>query len=573
MYNMAALSILHLHNVEISDQSPVLKRFRVNNFKNSTLINHLKILDPKGHTQLMQIEDQCTEMANWQHLFAPPKRHKKAVVMALIGLAGIGIAFGTAVAALIQQQEMRESLTTHGEAILEMRDHTMLALDTLHKLSIDMERFQLQALVAHNSYSQDRLFRGLQALQQQRLTIDLIPLKHLDKIYKKAQHMAHLRNQHFPLLSSLSLLELPAAYTSQAGMLQVQIFVPLTTEPLPMFRYVHVPLMLHDSTTDNFVFLDVQPEHSFIASYPRHASHVLLTDNDLRQCLQLHKHYLCTHTVTRLPSADSCLGALYLGSQERIKRWCTLFRRNERWTVHNIQSSKYILSSKDPLEISFQCQDQKVRDQWPPGQHEFHLPEGCHLRTENFDLVSAGLSLQAISETIPIRNWHLHADIMANISIPDLDLARQALGNSSTFRDIREEVLYHQSSSPFLNFLKIAGLTSLVLGCFILACCGLLRYNFRQQRASGPSVRYERAQGFIQTVAPDPAAISKASQDAALAVSRAVQAALKMDRPPVPPRSQSSAPAPSSDNEEYAMVEKKAPPPLYQPPADDPAHH
>jgi len=148
--------------------------------------------------------------------------------------------------------------------------------------------------------------------------------------------------------------------------------------------------------------LFIKPDAEFIAIGAEN-QYKLLTVSDLSTCIHKNKVYLCDKpNYLRTKLSNSCVGAIYEKNKQAARRHCEYEKRPFVETVHQIETSTFILFSPERYTARFSCHASSATADITEVNRVYVAP-GCHLQVRDHILFSSNHF--AMHGNTEIYNW------------------------------------------------------------------------------------------------------------------------------------------------------------------------
>ena len=383
----------------------------------------------------------------------------------------------------------------------------------------------------------------IQQLQNHRLSVKLLSADQIKAMRSEIEMQA--THQHLkPLPTKITdYFQLETTYVREGDNLLLLVHVPCVPDShvLKIFRYIPFPIPLpkpsfihphsieHALFNSSFSNSDVQAIQGQNKDHPSHQEGLLVTPEaeliaigvdqkykilstaELDGCDRKPRVFLCNqHQVLRTNLEESCLGSLYLRSEEGVRMNCQVKRVPLRETVHQLSSSTFLVFSPTDFTRQGKCLN---GTQFPiaitVGNNEVHIPPGCQVTLNSHELLS-DMNIRINSETLS-RIWHwsplslpfssLHDPGRADPHIAELHRSLIQLQHDSN----QTHRLTHQLSDPstlpsswWIIIVAIAAFSTMVILCYLWHCTRTCQgcKNFVQICRSKPSTPAPAAHTF-----------------------------------------------------------------------------
>jgi len=380
--------------VDVTFQLNVSSQFRVC----KRMKRRLKKLSDSDHNVTQWIDhcfnylyDTCSELYNLPQAIA--LRAKRQIGIAAAGLFGLfGGFISSAASHFLFHDDVSDRLAQYDkrlnsyDAMLNALAHNILLSDEYHVQREQITDLRL-TLLEHRS-STMRISRGLSSIiTSGRLSSDIVPFRSMKKIWSSVAALSTDFSLPFHLPPE-ALYELPVSVQETAPhVFNVTVSVPFTHAMATLYSVSSFPIQLP------MLSYPVQLlSHDYLAVSQHNSEYWILSEKDLKSCMQISAHYFCPEFLTRLNFEDHCLSAIYRGLWDAVLQRCHFTQASEGWDISvtsNVTDKVYAIFTSTVLPYHIQCRNGSLfADSWPKGFHSTVVPSDCMIRADPFQLRS-----------------------------------------------------------------------------------------------------------------------------------------------------------------------------------------
>lgn len=203
----------------------------------------------------------------------------------------------------------------------------------------------------------------------------------------------------------------------------ITITIPITNNIFDLHKSTSVPI-----SVDHETFAIIDNPYQYIASDLEHKEVMLLTKDQLSQCLPVDKTvYVCSHSiVSYTDKSKNCIQRLISGHNDHSICPIKGFRTNgEYWeSLASDNQWLFVLPKKSYLHIT--CPNEKVVKEIS-GVGIFHLKPSCKAHTNEVQLLTVTRAVE-----FPSFSVHLDSLILNNYNfteLPNIDFEKNGLGH------------------------------------------------------------------------------------------------------------------------------------------------
>lgn len=374
------------------------------------------------------------------------------------------------------------------------------------------------------SLLEDRMGQALdvvQQLQNHRLAVNLLSGQQLRDMHLHFQTLA-AQNDLVLLPTEIShYFQVETSYIRQGNDVTILVHVPCVHPDhiLKLYRYIPYPFPLsfhsfihphsiRHAVSNGSFFLDdiaaddlinhndsvpeglvIVPDGDFLAVGQDH-SYQLLTAAELGLCDRRSRVTLCReHQVLKLNLEDSCLGSLFLRSEDGARIRCRFTRQRLEEQVYQLSPTDHLIYSPKPLTTEVRCRNGSHYPMFvSENNNRLHIPAGCSAKLRKHDLRS-DYDIQLDPE--PLTSvWNWNPEMVSFTALEDVDRADRQLMtlhqdlailqnftvNNRTFDDHLDASLEDPGRYPWFWWLLIAFVLSSLVLIGLCACWYGTRY-------------------------------------------------------------------------------------------------
>ena len=404
-------------------------------------------------------------------------------------------------------------------------------IDTLIRFNPALVHAKLMSQVEDVADHLDALLDTVQQLQHQRLSIKLLDLHQLHILFASIKATA-LQNQWTLLIKNpQDIFQLDVSYIRKDSDVVIMVHVPCLTDNhlLTIYRYANLPLPINallTSPTANSTLQHLQhihtindlvsqfsnplpaqealyllPETDLIAIGRNDGSshrYKLLTHADLAGCVQRNHVFLCEgHQVLRTDLEGSCLGSLYLQSQEGVRENCKLERKQLRETVFQVSATDHLVVSPYPHTSQITCNNGTHYPIRIQTTSRIRVNPGCSLTLFNHTLRSDqsvrikpepllfSWAFNPLSLPSELLSEAKHLDDQVNLLKSSIADINNVTVTDSEIPQLIEDTLSTTSTFSIL-FWTVMGIAVLALTLLVCWYCGSRRRQTSRSRTLRP---------------------------------------------------------------------------------------
>lgn len=408
-----------------------------------SLLRTSQIMEPKlnheqrvswNHNARLQIEQQCQQIESWPRL---QHRDRRGIFGTLL-LGTVGTIFGWMTTSEIhhlqaQQQDtykdlhnLQTRLQTLGE---QFRTFAYAEEELARAIDTYKETQEFQHLASQFLHVTDSFARGLDQLNHQRITPDLITFHQLLQAWPKLLDIAQQQEHQLPVLHPRQLYQLPAFFSTTTDGISIILLIPLVQQHFQLYRIEHFPWVL---TNDDIV----QPiiprfQADFLAYNSKTNDHLLLTAQDLLSAQKIQAVPVLQSNIYFFKSlSQTCEGSLFSNNQRAVKENCDLVTTSLRWKVVQLSPTSFLIFSRLTLHFKLICPNSSTTNSIR-GVHRLHIPTECHLTSDFLSIPSRRVSSLDAAEFHLPTDWN-YADFWNNHSTDHLINVIHQAGQETT---------------------------------------------------------------------------------------------------------------------------------------------
>ena len=280
----------------------------------------------------------------------------------------------------------------------------------------------------------------------------------------------------------------PVSFFVDGNVLSAVIHVPVThTDSTAWELYQFHPL----PTRVGRDWYRIKPEAEFLATDNARSRFIVFTANDLSRCTNDHHDHWCPDSHPRLRNGhNSCLTALFLGTQHAIEELCPCDKVKQRHLAVQVNESTTFIADEQETRYEVTCADGDFETFRAEGLNEFALDVGCRATSDHVEIPTRGPQLEVIATLrLPGPDYKLHWVDPAAWTPPATNLTTLKNDFKEKVRKIEEADLPRGRSwlGPTVSILFLIGVlcSSLCLVEQVKAYCGKL-CCFRRQEEEEP---------------------------------------------------------------------------------------
>lgn len=296
--------------------------------------------------------------------------------------------------------------------------------------------------------------------------------------------------------SSASLHRSPVSVYANAGIYHLVIHLPLVGEPLELLRHIDVPFPVAHTQQNLSASLHLRgPTYLAVATNDKVLE---LDDSRLAACDQSGRTYVCPQTIKWADAADTCLGALHDGANDRAAKKCHFQVLKNYITADRVNETTFLVITSEQEVVHVRCKN-KTESYVIHGEEFFDVPNGCVISGPGFsyqqrpaegarvDIVYRPLLRNLAAEAI---SYHFNVSTdqwlekLENLQVPD------KVDFSELRSAVAERHLQIQSDHTFLAVVLI----SLVIIGIIIGGVVFYKMKGRQRRRRHRQSEHPRRQ-------------------------------------------------------------------------------
>ena len=441
-------------------------------------------------------KQDCKDVAAWL-----PGHSKRGAASAILTFMA-GTAFNAAVSFILAQttasMAVKEPLQDFATALksnnLALLYHDQTLSWTNFQATLD---HQVSRMTASRNANKARLMQfeaALSDLQRGHLSVGLVGQPTLQRVYANAARTAMATDTKVPFASPASILELPAAYSTNSTAITVHILIPLVGGTFTLFKAEPTPIVLADDTHHPLLYLiDATP--NLIAVSKKANSIIVPTAEDMEACLTVGTDRICTAPV-QSKQAYNCLPCLYFGNKECAAQTCQVLPSNKPWIVRPAPNQQYSITVLEQTDLKTHCHSAAQSTTsltLSPGTNVVKVPAGCTASSKLFSIRAPYFLIST-----PIVSTAIQWDVRNSVF---QDLTNEAITSNSEV--IRQAAFHtrkavnsiHEATATKTSI--IASIASAIVSIGLLALAGYAAFRCFFQR----SIR-----AYIGKLAGEPAA-------------------------------------------------------------------
>lgn len=275
--------------------------------------------------------------------------------------------------------------------------------------------------------------------------------------------------------SAADALLLPAFGVFDNSTLTIVLPVPAYLIKMNMFQYSGTPLLVRDE--EELRLLTPRPLQNMIAVAPKSPQHMVLTQEDLRDCFEVHDNYMCAEQPLLLDREDTCLGALFTANADAIHSHCAFEPHHRTWHIARAGKGAHILTTAKSLTATTTCPD-KYSTAVPisQGVFLFRVPPGCTTQTESFSIDTPYEDFATVSMTKSLQ-WSMEAPVFWTKEGSTSQLQKALNHAAQAGKDLQsaEKLLKQASQTPW--WVNLIWFIILLLCVALLTACFVKRYR------------------------------------------------------------------------------------------------
>ena len=307
----------------------------------------------------------------------------------------------------------------HDKDIHQLKKSLKSIIDVIHLMSeYNPGLLQLQ-ITEQLDIFEDRvtiITNTIQQLHHRRLAVDLLTPEQMEIMHEAVNKIAadeHFHNQ-AEKLSDYYQIEVTYSRTDDDIVVMVHVPCIKTRKLLTIYRYLPFPIPIpftpksHDLTiSQSLKFQELQlskanyedifdqkdldhpqiPEALFITdttdmiAIDDDRNFQVLTQTDLANCVQRNHVYLCDKQhVVKHDLTDTCLGSLYLRTEEGVRKHCKFERKPIQEMVYQLTDTEHLVYSPTLQTAIIICKNQSSETVHIDMTTKITVPENCYVK-------------------------------------------------------------------------------------------------------------------------------------------------------------------------------------------------
>ena len=383
------------------------------NYLNNTMSNLFdKLLDAKDQI------DFCCEIAGCSHTALDVRTERtKRQLEEVIGIASIGLSIYT----LEETQHLKSRLTAveENQQLLAARlngmrrevnviaHHVAIVETAFNELKGWLSRVDFEATTTKLEMLIDnaatRITQWLQSVADILVHKRLNPRFFAPETLKPALQQLRASAQHHGFHMSpryfSDLIREDVSFIAEKGKVFFALHLPVGRLPaFDLYRYLSLPLLL-----PNGDLVSLTTNNQLVAFNTQLTERAELTDHQLDQCVHRRGEYFCGSNLVSINMDDSCLGALFLGRVQKLKRRCKVekLQGQHEFVILTGHGDAMVYSPGSSRAVFYlHCPKQQPQQTSFPGYVRVHVPDGCSVTTGHH-IIRAPSAFQFKAEIIP----------------------------------------------------------------------------------------------------------------------------------------------------------------------------
>ena len=239
------------------------------------------------------------------------------------------------------------AIDMYNEAVSILNDRNISGNDDY--VTICTNALNTLQLSIKSLFSAIRLYSNqMNELIQGKIPADLFTAEAFDqlKIQAKISHSPGIATEDY-----LSFLQLPYEMYKYGENIHIVLIIPMKAENFKLYRFEdNYPPIRVKSHSYNIKY---QPESKYLAISDS-SNYMILTDNDLNNCIKIFANYFCNNRVVykNIDSVpDKCITNLYRRKEDGIFRNCKIKMKRASFSLQKINENTYFLYSGHPIQL------------------------------------------------------------------------------------------------------------------------------------------------------------------------------------------------------------------------------
>lgn len=304
--------------------------------------------------------------------------------------AVLGTMFGVAAVSEVIRLHQAATTTMVNKGKIRQNTEDMLvlnmALEELSRATDSTEKLlELRLTTMEFAMQVEAIARGLNALNRQHLTTDLVATELLEEVWPKLLWQAKKEKGELPVHFPWQLYELPASFLTTEDGIRVTLHVPVVDRRLQLKEWMDFPVAIEEEDKHHVLAARVVTKEVFLGVDGESSTHIVLSEDEWGDCWLVGQQRVCTRPITyRTDLADTCVGALFVNDGEAVRARCRLVADDRPWALEAIGGGRFAAFAKRRLPIQIKCANGSITTKAVHGVEVIEGAPGCTVTSDRF---------------------------------------------------------------------------------------------------------------------------------------------------------------------------------------------